>query len=331
MTQTSCFREWGSMGKEFRQAVWNADLEQDWLRIVASAMREDLGLLGDLTTEALVPELAQGKAAVVVRQAGVLAGAAAISATLTAFTSGSGSGLPASPGLQWLTQARDGDVLAPRQSIGIVEGPARTMLAAERPLLNMLGRLSGIASLTRRYVDAVSGTSVGIYDTRKTTPAWRSLEKYAVRCGGGRNHRAGLFEAVLVKDNHLASGTGLRQHGRGGFSPADAVLKARQYLVKRWGDAGRQVIVEIEVDTLDQFDEVLAVGPDLILLDNMTPAMLREAVARRNTRDPAVELEASGGIDLGTVRGVAETGIERISVGALTHSAVSLDFGLDWL
>ena len=204
------------------------------------------------------------------------------------------------------------------------------MLAVERPLLNMLGRLSGIASLTRRYVDAVSGTPAGIYDTRKTTPAWRSLEKYAVRCGGGRNHRAGLFEAVLIKDNHLALGAELRPQARGGFSPAEAVLKARQFLSERSGDASRQAIVEIEVDTLDQLDEVLAVKPDLVLLDNMGPAMLREAVAHRNARSPAVELEASGGIDLGTVRKVAETGVERISVGALTHSAVSLDFGLDW-
>ena len=177
------------------------------------------------------------------------------------------------------------------------------MLAVERPLLNMLGRLSGIASLTRRYVDAVSGTRAGIYDTRKTTPGWRSLEKYAVRCGGGRNHRAGLFEAVLIKDNHLALGAELRPQGAGGYSPAEAVLKARQFLVERWGDAGRQMIVEIEVDTLEQLDEVLAVGPDLVLLDNMSPAMLREAVARRDARLPAVELEASGGIDLGTVRG----------------------------
>jgi nicotinate-nucleotide pyrophosphorylase (carboxylating) len=204
------------------------------------------------------------------------------------------------------------------------------MLAVERPLLNMLGRLSGIASLTRRYVDAVRGTLAGIYDTRKTTPGWRSLEKYAVRCGGGRNHRAGLFEAVLIKDNHLALGAELRPLGIGGYSPAEAVLKARQLLIERLGDAGRQAIVEIEVDTLDQLDEVLAVGPDLVLLDNMSPALLREAVARRNARCPAVELEASGGIDLGTVRGVAETGVERISVGALTHAAVSLDFGLDW-
>jgi nicotinate-nucleotide pyrophosphorylase (carboxylating) len=308
------------MNKEFHQTVWNEELEQDWLRILDLALREDLGLQGDCTTEALVPEKALGRADVVVRQTGMLAGEVAIDATLARF----------SPRLKWSSQAHDGQALAPRQSIGSLEGPAWAILAVERPLLNMLGRLSGIASLTRRYVDAVAGTPAGIYDTRKTTPGWRSLEKYAVRCGGGRNHRAGLFEAVLIKDNHLALGAELRPHGSGGYGPAEAVRKARQFFLQRWGDAGRQMIVEIEVDTLAQLDEVLAADPDLVLLDNMSPEMLREAVARRNGRGAAVELEASGGIDLGTVRAVAETGVERISVGAVTHSAAALDFGLDW-
>jgi len=315
------------MNKEFRQSVWNEELEHDWLRILDLAFREDLGTLGDCTTEALVPESARGRAAIVVRHAGVLAGEAAIAATLARFSAGIS---PGQTGLKWSRQAQDGDALVARQAIGSVEGPARAMLAVERPLLNMLGRLSGIASLTRRYVDAVSDTRTGIYDTRKTTPGWRSLEKYAIRCGGGRNHRAGLFEAVLIKDNHLALGAELRPQGAGGYSPAEAVLRARQFFLERLGDAAGEAIVEVEVDTLEQLDEVLAVGPDLVLLDNMNPATLREAVARRDSRFPAVELEASGGIDLGTVRQIAETGVDRISVGALTHSAVSLDFGLDW-
>ncbi len=320
------------MNKEFHQAVWNEELEQDWLRILDLALCEDLGSQGDCTTNALVPEQAQGKAAVVARHAGVLAGEAAIACSVGILPASSGGAgiLPASFGLNWSSQAHDGQALTPRQSIGLLEGRARAILALERPLLNMLGRLSGIASLTRQYVDAVAGTRAGIYDTRKTTPGWRALEKYAVACGGGKNHRAGLYEAVLIKDNHLALGAQLRPQDAGGYSPAEAVLKARQFLGERWGDAGRQMIVEIEVDTLKQLDEVLAVRPDLVLLDNMTPAMLREAVARRDALAPMVELEASGGIDLGTVRGVAETGIERISVGALTHSAVSSDFGLDW-
>ncbi|MEI8375113.1 MAG: carboxylating nicotinate-nucleotide diphosphorylase [Planctomycetota bacterium] len=318
------------MNKEFHQSVWNEELEQDWLRILDLAVREDLGSLGDCTTDALVPEQAQGRADVVARQTGVLAGEAAIAATLARFSPSSVGILPVVSGLKWSSHAHDGQTLASGQLIGTLEGFARPILAVERPLLNMLGRLSGIASLTRQYVDAVSGTRASIYDTRKTTPGWRSLEKYAVRCGGGRNHRTGLFEAVLIKDNHLALGAELRPQGAGGYSPAEAVMKARQFLWERLGDAGRQVIVEIEVDTLEQLDQVLAVEPDLVLLDNMGLAMLHEAVARRNARCAAVELEASGGIDLTTVRRVAETGVERISVGALTHSAVSLDFGLDW-
>ena len=313
------------MSKEFRQSTWNEETEQAWLRILDLAVQEDLGILGDCTSEALVPEQVQGRAAIVVRQAGVLAGEAAIASTLARFgPRGAGvspaddGGVPPalqSPNLNWSPQAHDGETLAAGQSIGIVEGPARAMLAVERPLLNMLGRLSGIATLTRRYVDAVSGTRAGIYDTRKTTPGWRLLEKYAVRCGGGRNHRAGLFEAALIKDNHLALGAELQPQGRGGFRPAEAVLKARRFLEERWGEAARHAIVEIEVDTLEQLDEVLATGPDLVLLDNMSPAMLREAVTRRNAHRVEVELEASGGIDLATVRAVAEAGVERISVG----------------
>ena len=201
------------------------------------------------------------------------------------------------------------------------------MLAAERILLNLLGRLSGIATLTRQYVDLVAHTKARIYDTRKTTPGWRRLEKYAVRCGGGWNHRGGLDEAVLIKDNHLAAGrrrlpTGRsdsrpprRSHGQGG-SPSER--------------GNPNMVIEVEVDTLDQLDAVLPARPDIVLLDNMSPAQLREAVARRNAFDPAIELEASGGVDLATVRAIAESGVERISVGALTHSAVALDFGLDW-
>jgi nicotinate-nucleotide pyrophosphorylase (carboxylating) len=334
------------MFKDFRQTYWNPGLLQDWMRIVDLALREDLGATGDCTTKALVPDDAIGRAAVVARRAGVLAGEPAIAPTIAKFNAG----------LKWTAMAQDAQAVAPGQSIGVLAGPAAAMLSVERLLLNMLGRLSGIAALTRRYVDLVAGTRAGIYDTRKTTPGWRSLEKYAVRCGGGRNHRAGLYEAVLIKDNHLALGAELRgdcpnfrgtlalpncvlqgrENGtvpldaRGGYSPAEAVLRARQYCEERFGDAGRRMIVEVEVDSLQQLDDVLAAGPDIVLLDNMGPAMLREAVARRDARNAAVELEASGGIDLTTVRGIAETGVERISVGALTHSAVALDFGLDW-
>jgi nicotinate-nucleotide pyrophosphorylase (carboxylating) len=176
--------------------------------------------------------------------------------------------------------------------------------------------------LTARYVEAIRGTRARIYDTRKTTPGWRRLEKYAVRCGGGCNHRTGLFDAVLIKDNHLALA---------GLTAAEAVRRARTFLAElKHEGASEDMIIEVEVDTLEQLDEVLPVRPDIVLLDNMTPDQLRRAVALRDASGAEVELEASGGVDLETVRGIAETGIERISVGGLTHSAVALDVGLDW-
>jgi nicotinate-nucleotide pyrophosphorylase (carboxylating) len=302
-----------SMTKEFHQNLWDDDLRAQWDQILRLAIREDLGERGDWTTAALVPEDAAGHAAIVARQPGVLAGEPAVADTLRRFDNR----------LRWQPAAQDGQTLVSGQVIGRIDGPARGLLAAERTLLNFLGRLSGIATLTRKYVDAVAGTRARIYDTRKTTPGWRGLEKYAVRCGGGWNHRGGLFEALLIKDNHLAL-------GRGEFSPAEAVARARRFLADRPHGDGGAVIVEVEVDTLEQLAEVLPAEPDLILLDNMSLAQLREAVLRRDARRAAVELEASGGVGLATVRRIAETGVERISVGALTHSAAALDLGLDW-
>jgi nicotinate-nucleotide pyrophosphorylase (carboxylating) len=203
-----------------------------------------------------------------------------------------------------------------------------------------VGRLSGVATLTRRYVEAVAGTKARIYDTRKTTPGWRRLEKYAVRRGGGWNHRGALDQAVLIKDNHLAIMGQVANHvGQVAnlsyadetprrLTPAGAVLRARQFVAQHAGDP--TMVIEIEVDTLEQFDAVLPARPDVVLLGNMNPAQLRKAVARRNAAAPTIELEASGGVDLSTVRAIAETGVERISIGALTHSAIGLDFGLDW-
>jgi nicotinate-nucleotide pyrophosphorylase (carboxylating) len=206
----------------------------------------------------------------------------------------------------------------------------RSILAAERLVLNLLTRLSGIATLTSRYVDAAGGTRARIYDTRKTTPGWRRLEKYAVRMGGGCNHRAGLYDAILIKDNHLAFGRA-NASGRAGFSPAEAVHRARRWSQRRApSSAGCRTIVEIEVDSLAQLDEVLPARPDVVLLDNMAPEQLREAVARRDAVAPEIELEASGGVTLDTVAQIAQTGVDRISVGALTHSPPALDFGLDW-
>ena len=294
------------MNREFHQTAWSDELLAAWLRILDLALREDLASRGDCTTLALVPEAAQGRAAIVARKPGVLAGEAAVAATAARFD----------PRLQWTPLLHDAAAVAAGQPIGHLAGPARAMLGAERLLLNLLGRLSGIASLMRRYVDLIAGTKAAIYDTRKTTPGWRSLEKYAVRCGGGRNHRAGLDEAVLIKDNHLAVGRNYVRKAKPATRRPRRCSRTRQFFAEHFGETGREMIVEIEVDTLDQLDEVLAVGPDIVLLDNMPPAVLRESVARRDARNPAVELEASGGIDLSTVRSIAETGIERISAGA---------------
>lgn len=317
--------------REFTQISWDAGTEAEYRELVRLALQEDLGRQGDLTSQALVPPEQSGEAVIVARQPGILAGLQGIPVLLAALDSwlagsggepsGSSRGGFGGAQLRWTALAEDGQPVRIGQTVGRIEGPARAILACERILLNLLGRLSGIATLTGQYVEAVAGTGVAIYDTRKTTPGWRLLEKYAVRCGGGRNHRTGLFDAILIKDNHLALCQNL-------FGPAQTVQIARSYL-QRIGQP--DLLVEIEVDRLDQLDEVLRAGPDLVLLDNMTVAELRQAVQRRNVLNPQVHLEASGGVRLETVREIAQTGVDRISVGALTHSAASLDLSLDWL
>ncbi|MBN2024751.1 MAG: nicotinate-nucleotide diphosphorylase [Pirellulales bacterium] len=316
------------MTPDFRQIDWDARLAADWADLLRLADREDLGETGDLTTRALVGEEAVARAAVVARQPGVVAGMPAAEMTVEFFE----------PRLVWTPLVADGDRVTPGACLARVEGPAAGLLAAERTLLNVLGRLAGIATLTVHYVEAVRGTKARIYDTRKTTPGWRRLEKYAVRQGGGRNHRTGLYDAILIKDNHLALVGELADDalpgagGLAGFGPAEAVRRARQFVAVHVPEGLRAgVLVEIEVDTLAQLDEVLPAGPDLVLLDNMNPADLRQAVARRDAVCPTTQLEASGGINLDTIAAIARSGVDRISVGALTHSAVALDIGLDWL
>jgi nicotinate-nucleotide pyrophosphorylase (carboxylating) len=272
-------------------------------RHVQVALQEDLGT-GDVTSLAVVPASATARAVVVARQPLVVAGLALAQAAFSETTAGSVLAVESHDG----TRAEAGQVLLR------IEGPARGILAAERVALNYLQRLSGIATLTARYVDAVRGTRARILDTRKTTPGSRRLEKYAVGCGGGRNHRTGLFDQVLIKDNHLVA---LR------YAQPDAVTAA----VRRARESYPELLVEIEADTLAQLQEACAARADIVLLDNMSLDQLRAAVELAQGR---VALEASGGVDLRTVRAIAETGVDFISVGALTHSAPAVDIALDF-
>jgi nicotinate-nucleotide pyrophosphorylase (carboxylating) len=279
--------------------------------LITLALAEDFGDGGDLTGRLVMPEDAVGSARFVAREPGVLAGCSAI------YQIGLRLGLGQDfEGFEF--HRGSGYSLESGSIIAIVEGPMQKLLAMERTALNFLQRLSGIATHTAKFVAEVAGTKAVILDTRKTTPGWRALEKYAVRCGGGTNHRMGLYDAILIKDNHLA------WLAEGGDPIGRAVSAARA------GAPKGTKFIEVEVDTLEQFDRALEVGPDIILIDNLGPEKLAEAVRRRDDRAPGILLEASGGVTLETVRALAETGVDRISVGALTHSAPALDIGLDF-
>ncbi len=281
-------------------------------RLILLARDEDLGPVGDVTSGACIDAGLAGEGRVVMRNGGVVAGLAALEALRSSFA----------PGCRAEALAQDGARVPAGTTVAVLRGPVRELLALERSLLNLLGRLSGIATLTARYVAALpAGSRAGLYDTRKTTPGLRVLEKYAVRCGGGKCHRLGLHDAVLIKDNHLA---GVAAGELAGFV-SEASRKARA--------TGGVAFVEVEVDTLEQF-AVLAKLPrgvvDIVLLDNMGEAQLREAAWVRDGSCPWLELEASGGVTLDTLPGIAATGVDRISVGALTHQAVSVDVALDF-
>ena len=269
------------------------------LPIVRTALFEDLGRAGDATSQACVAADARLTAVFVTRKAGVVAGLACARLAIADLD----------PTADFKAVQDDGAVVAAGARLAWVEGNARALLAAERTGLNLMGHLSGVATLTRAFVDAIEGTGASIIDTRKTTPGLRALEKYAVRCGGGANHRFGLDDAILIKDNHIAACG----------SVGEAVRRAK-------ASAGHLMKVEVEIDSLDQLDEALKHGPDAVMLDNFSLADMRTAVAATAGR---TILEASGGVDLSTVAGIAETGVDVISVGALTHSAPILDVGLD--
>ena len=269
--------------------------------IVRLALSEDLGRAGDLTTDATIPPGTQLTAHIRARQTGRLAGMDAATLALKLIDRD----------VSLETHKRDGDVLAPGDVVAIMQGEARSILIAERTMLNFLGRLSGIATLTSSFAEKIAHTKAKIVCTRKTTPGHRAVEKRAVRCGGGTSHRYGLDDAILIKDNHIAACGSI----------ADALQRAHAY-------AGHLRMIEIEVDSLSQLAEALPHKPHAVLLDNMEPDLLRQAVAMIDGQCLA---EASGGITLETVAAKAETGVDFISSGALTHSALNLDLGLDIL
>ena len=266
--------------------------------VVALAVAEDLGT-GDVTGEAIIPADARCSAAVLAKQDGVVAGVGLLEHVYRAID----------PEVEVTVLVADGTAVhAPPVELARIEGPSRAVLAGERIALNLLGRLSGVATATRAYVDAVAGTGVGILDTRKTMPGLRALEKYAVACGGGVNHRMGLYDALLIKDNHLRIA--------GGVLPAIALART----------AHPDLPITVEVEDLTQLRDALAGGAERIMLDNMPPAAMREAVGVIAGR---AEVEASGGVTLASVRGVALTGVDVISVGAITHSANWFDVSLE--
>lgn len=301
--------------RSFHQVSWSTALADHVAEAAADWFAEDLGHECDWTSVGLISAADFRQLDVVVREEGVIAGLEAASVV---------AGVAAA-GLCWQPTVADGSRVMPGTVVATLSGPTRSVLAAERVILNLLGRMSGVASATRQLVDAVRGTSSHIYDTRKTVPGWRMLEKYAVRLGGGWNHRLGLYDAILIKDNHLAA---LAEHEIG---PGDAVRRARAFVEKAFPPSrAAAMVVEIELDGLEQFEDVLAAGPDVILLDNMPLERLGEAVATRDRLGSATILEASGGVRLDTVAAIARTGVDRISTGWPTHHAPWIDVGLDW-
>jgi nicotinate-nucleotide pyrophosphorylase (carboxylating) len=271
----------------------------DFTRVVQAALAEDLGEAGDVTTDAVVPADGRLRAVIRSREPGRIAGTDAIALVLANWRGAA----------EARVEAPDGSDVAARDVVASLDGAARALLSGERVMLNLLGKLSGIATATAAVVRAVEGTGAAIKDTRKTTPGLRALEKYAVAVGGGVNHRFGLYDAVLIKDNHIAA--------------AGSITAAVGRIRERWDGT---YAIQVEVDTLAQLEEALACRVEAVLLDNMPPDVLRRAVAIGKGR---CHLEASGGITISSVRQVAETGVDSISLGWLTHSARSLDLGLD--
>jgi len=272
--------------------------------LIQGALDEDVGR-GDITSEALFPSSLKGRAQIVAKEEGLLAGVEVAKEVFRLTSSGS---------MKFIHSLKDGDLVGPNRAVLIMEGGASSILRGERVALNFLSRLSGIATLTRKYVDLVKDLEMRILDTRKTSPHLRVLEKYAVKTGGGVNHRFGLDDGILIKDNHIKICGGV----------GEAVDRARKNL-------SPLLKIEVEVENLAQLEEAIAAGADTIMLDNMEKGKMREAVSRIRSHERHILIEASGGINLENVREVAETGVDFISVGGLTHSAASLNFTLEMM
>jgi len=301
--------------REFRQSEWNDHIAGHVAALAVEWLAEDLGHECDWTSVGLIDRSAQSELDVVVRNPGVIVGL--VAAEVVAEVADSG--------LEWRPLVADGTAVEAGTRVAVLAGATRSVLAAERVVLNLLGRMSGVATATRRLVDAVAGTPCRVYDTRKTVPGWRLLDKYAARLGGGWNHRMGLYDAILIKDNHLAA------LAAAGITPAEAVQRARSFVAATFPPSRADaMVVEIEIDSPNSLPAVLAAGPDIVLLDNMTPSQLASCVATRNAERPGVVLEASGGIRPETVAEIARTGVDRVSSGWPTHDAPWLDVALDW-
>lgn len=278
-------------------------------RLIEIALEEDLAQGEDLTCRALIGPDEDAEIHVVARETGVVAG----------LPIGQLVFMELDRRVGWVSEVHDGSIVKRGEIVARASGPLAGLLIGERTVLNFLSQLSGVATLTSDFVELVKGTQATILDTRKTLPGWRVLAKYAVKAGGGTNHRMGLYDGVLIKDNHIASWS----RSVGNSSLAEAVRQARSISPK-------EISIEVEVDTIAQLRDALEAPPDIVLLDNMTPEQLREAVSIRNAEASGVLLEASGGVTLETAREIAETGVERISIGALTHSARCFDLGFDF-
>ena len=292
--------------------VSKADLRENYLRLISLAIEEDIGS-GDITTMSVVPLKAKIEAEIVFRKEAVFCGQDAIKMTYQLL----------SPAVKVKLLAKDGDIVPEKSAVARITGPARPVLEGERIVLNFIARLSGIASLTRQMV-LLSGGEVSIMDTRKTVPGWRVLDKYAVSCGGGRNHRRGLYDAIMIKDNHIAVlmkelKTSKKQ------AAVEAIKRAQTFLKK----AGSKATITIEIEDRETLESILPLRPDVIMLDNMSPEQMRRAIARIRAEDTGIKIEISGGITRKNIRRIAGLGADFISIGSLTHSPSAVDVGMD--